>query len=68
MTPYDEVNIKCPFYKSQRDDFIKCEGVYKNTIVKLKGESEKIKEIKEKLCSGKFETCLLYCAIIKKYE
>jgi len=68
-TDYASVNVKCPFYLSEEEKKIHCEGLEKGSRIALEFRGKQYKEnVKEKYCNGDFEKCKLYKPINDKYE
>ena len=68
-TDYASVNVKCPFYISEEDKKIHCEGLEKGSRIALEFRGKQYKEnVKTRYCNGDFEKCKLYTPINAKYE
>ena len=70
MSKSIEEAIECPFYISERDEFIVCEGLVKNTrsINKFRSRAEKRTQI-ETVCSKNCgKKCNHYRAVSLLYE
>ena len=68
-TDYASVNVKCPFYLSEEEKKIHCEGLEKGSRTALEFRGKQLKEnVKGKYCNGDYEKCKLYTIINQKYE
>ena len=67
-TVYDDVDVVCPFYQSEKKMAIRCEGVSDAmvNISEYRTMADK-KSHKEMFCKGKYKTCDVYEMIMKKY-
>lgn len=71
-TSRNDVYVKCPFYKSDKFENayrIYCEGLVDNSsiILTYRKKMDFKTHIKE-FCCLHFEQCLIYQALMKKYE
>ena len=68
-TDYASVNVKCPFYITEEEKKILCEGLEKGSRIALEFRGKQYKEkVKEKYCNGDFEKCKVYKPTNDKYE
>ena len=66
---FDDVDVKCPFFKGSDDKRISCEGVVNGSIIIVAFSSKNKRNIqKNTFCDHKYENCELYCAIKEKYD
>lgn len=64
----EDEHVLCPFYKRECDNEIKCEGLISETMTNRFHTVVEKKRHKEQYCTGKCETCKLYCVLEQKYE
>lgn len=60
---------KCPFYRREASARIVCEGIPpKSTSSTNFSDSAEKKEYKKTYCERSYEKCLMYQALMKKYD
>lgn len=65
---FDDVNAKCPFYSSSKNERIICEGITDECISILKFVGRKSRTRYRKMfCDCNYERCHLYKALEEKY-
>ena len=66
---FDDVNAKCPFYSSSKNERIICEGITDECISILRFENKKCRNrYRARYCDTHYERCSLYKALEDKYE
>ena len=69
MSRFDDVEAKCPFYKSSGKRKISCEGITDDCTTNLTFISEPKRNLHRKLfCDAKYENCEIYNMLEEKYE
>lgn len=69
MSSYGEEKVKCPFYKEETKNSIKCEGIFGCTCVHNFASSKEKKNHKEKYCDEfYFKKCILYQSVNSTYK
>lgn len=63
---YIAENIKCPFYKEENKNTIKCEGLFSPELTNNFLTAKKKQEYREAHCCVKYMECELYKANEKK--
>lgn len=67
-TTFDDVYVKCPFFKTSDKRNITCEGITNDCVVKLVFFSEKKKNFHHNIfCRENFKKCEVYIMLEKKY-
>ena len=66
---YQDVSVRCPFYRWQKDYEIACEGFSEVSTVSLHffDRRQKRKYVC-KFCEQNYEDCILYKEVDKKYD
>jgi hypothetical protein len=65
----DSISIKCPFFRYYDDHSVACEGVVKNSTVRLSFNSpDKRKRYMRDNCIECHEGCRVYKMLYGKYE
>lgn len=68
-TNYGSAGVKCAFYKSEADRYIRCEGIKDTTQVVLEFRTKQEKaDWKEKQCNQVCPECPIREQIEKKYK
>jgi hypothetical protein len=69
MKRYESKYAKCPFYHSEEQGKICCEGVGGKTSIHLAFEDSKEKRTyREEFCSEHYDKCLLCHMLYSKYD
>ena len=64
---YGAVDVKCPFYKDETRNSIRCEGIVSVACNNNFENSRQKKEHKKRYCCADFDSCLLNKAVMLKY-
>jgi hypothetical protein len=68
-TTFDDVNVKCPYFRSNKNRDILCEGITDVCITILRFESERKRDLqRDVFCSERYENCKVYRMLEEKYE
>ena len=68
-TMFDDVEAKCPFFKSSDKRKILCEGIIDDCATNLIFISEQKKKLHRKVfCDAKYGNCKIYKILEEKYE
>ena len=68
-TRFDDVDVKCPFYKGSNEKKISCEGITDDCIIILSFNSKAKRDIqKEIFCNQKYKNCEVCRMLLEKYE
>ena len=68
-TTYNDVEIKCPFFREQTSSCISCEGLTEDSIIKLWFALQASKDLhRNAFCQGKYNYCEIYRMLEAKYE
>lgn len=66
---YEDVDVKCPFFRRQTVVSISCEGLTDEMGIKLCFQNAKAKDIHAvTFCNAKYKYCEIYEMLEKKYE
>lgn len=66
--PTESKEVKCPFYKDETPEAIRCEGVISVACINnFRGRETKQKH-KRRYCNTEYEDCEHYKTVIKKYD
>ena len=70
MPSFFQVNVQCPFYKSDNGrDCLACEGVGDATnVTQIFDTWDALKRFMSVYCWDRYKTCPLYSMIMEKYE
>lgn len=65
---YVSAEAECPFYRSEGEQKIYCEGVQEGTSIHLAfGSKTDTVRYRNSRCCDKFQHCLIFKALLKKY-
>lgn len=68
-TMYDDVDAKCPYFRSSDKREITCEGIADGCITALKFESQKKRNLHRSVfCDAKYKNCEIFRMLEEKYE
>lgn len=68
-TMFDDVDAKCPFYRSSGKRKITCEGITDDCTTTLTFTSQEKKALQKKIfCDAKYENCEIHKMLEEKYE
>ena len=59
--------VKCPFYKDESKNSIRCEGIISITCSSNFGSTKEKKKHREKHCCDKYKDCDIYKLVDMKY-
>lgn len=66
---YISKNVRCPFYRKEKQNKISCEGVTKESSLNLIFPSiEKRKHYEERFCCADYKRCYIAHMLIDKWE
>ena len=65
---YGSEDVKCPFYRTETKNAIKCEGAFSASCTFCFFDSFKKKDHKTKYCNNDYRNCPHYIAVAKKYD
>lgn len=68
---YLEANALCPFYKSEYQNSVSCEGIEDGTVasmIKFKNSSDKSKFVNKYCTTKDYTKCSMYKTILGKYK
>lgn len=67
-TIFDDVDVRCPFFKASDKRKISCEGITDDCILKLIFFSEKKRNLHHRIfCCEHFKKCEIYRMLEEKY-
>lgn len=64
---YEAVDVKCPFYKDETKNSIKCEGIVSVACINNFDNAREKKKHKAKYCCDQYNSCPLNKSIMLKY-
>ncbi len=69
-TNWDDVNIKCPYYKACDERQISCESVTRNSsLITIRFHSrEQKEEHMSQFCNSRFDSCCICALCERKYD
>jgi hypothetical protein len=68
-TYFDDVDAKCPFFRSCGKRKVSCEGVTDDCITCLIFISEQKRNLhREIFCNARYQNCEIYRMLMEKYE
>ena len=59
--------VKCPFYKDETKNTIRCEGIFTNAISNNFEYSGQKRKHRDAYCCKKYRDCTLYRVVTSKY-
>ena len=65
---YDSANTKCPFYKTETKNTIKCEGALSPTCNQNFPTSLQKKKHKARFCNKDYSGCIHFQQVDRKYS
>lgn len=65
---YESKQVKCPYYRDETKNTIRCEGVFSPAISNNFESSNAKREYEKNICDEKYTDCELFKAIGKKYD
>lgn len=69
-TTYESVNVKCPFYKEDARNQIRCEGICEtstSTVHMFRDQKTRLK-YQKKYCEARYKDCPCFRQNMTKYE
>ena len=61
--------VRCPFYREDSTQVIRCEGVEENTAINITfGSSKRHREYMEAFCCNKYKACIVCRMLYGKYQ
>ena len=67
MSDYKSNLIKCPFYKEETKNTIRCEGIVSEALQNNFRETKNKKIFRKRFCCNNYEKCPLFQSINSKY-
>jgi hypothetical protein len=68
-TMFDDVEVRCPFFRSSGKRKITCEGITDDCTTTLNFSSHEKRDIQCRVfCDDKYEYCEIYRMLREKYE
>lgn len=64
---YGSQDVKCPFYKDETRNTIRCEGIFSNAISNNFERALKKNSHKSTYCCKDYQSCPLYKSVYAKY-
>ena len=64
---YGSVDVKCPFYKDETKNTIRCEGIFSSAVSNNFETSTHKEKHKVECCCTRYQDCVLYRAVYAKY-
>lgn len=65
---YGSQDVKCPFYKDETKNTIRCEGIFSAALSNNFDSAQSKKEHVKKYCCKHFKECSLYKVVNQKYS
>ena len=69
-TTWQSVHVRCPFYRSDGEREISCEGLWPGTtltVTRFRAPRQTLEHM-QRLCMSRYTQCRLYSRIEEKYE
>lgn len=68
-TMFDDVDAKCPFFKSSGKRKITCEGITDDCVTCLTFVSQHKRNLhREVFCDARYKNCEIFKMLLEKYE
>ena len=68
-TMYDDVNAKCPYYRTSGKRRITCEGITDMCVNIIEFNAKEYRNMHRRIfCDAKYENCEIYRMLEEKYE
>lgn len=68
-TMFDDVDAKCPYFCSNTNREIRCEGITDGCTTVLRFNSQKKRNLHRRIfCDAKFKNCEIFRMLEEKYE
>ena len=68
-TDFRSVYAKCPFYDTEDNKGVTCEGITRESalVLRFRGRAHKDRHTKH-FCDDMYERCMIYRMLMEKYE